>query len=53
LGTGKTKSFYDVAIEIANKYPSVIENVTMPAELESSYQKYTCADRTELDKYLI
>jgi ADP-L-glycero-D-manno-heptose 6-epimerase len=53
LGTGKTKSFYDVAIEIANKYPSVIENISMPAELESSYQKYTCADRTELDKYLI
>jgi ADP-L-glycero-D-manno-heptose 6-epimerase len=53
LGTGKTKSFYDVAIEIANKYPSVIEHISMPAELESSYQKYTCADRTELDKYLI
>jgi ADP-L-glycero-D-manno-heptose 6-epimerase len=53
LGTGKTKSFYDVAIEIANKYPSVIENIVMPKELESSYQKYTCADRTELDKYLI
>lgn len=53
LGTGKTKSFYDVALEIGTKYPSVIENIPMPTELEQSYQKYTCADTTELDKYLI
>jgi ADP-L-glycero-D-manno-heptose 6-epimerase len=53
LGTGKTKSFLDVATEIGIKYPSVIEQIPMPAELEFSYQKYTCADRTELDKYLI
>jgi len=53
LGTGKTKSFYDVATEIGIKYPSIVEQIPMPKELESSYQKYTCADRTELDKYLI
>jgi ADP-L-glycero-D-manno-heptose 6-epimerase len=53
LGTGKTKSFFNVATEIGIKYPSIIEQIPMPKELESSYQKYTCADRTELDKYLI
>ena len=49
LGTGKTKSFYDIAIEIGNKYPSVIENIAMPKELEQSYQKYTCADMTKFN----
>jgi ADP-L-glycero-D-manno-heptose 6-epimerase len=53
LGTGKTKSFLEVASEIAQKYPSTVEYISMPEELKQSYQKYTCADRTELDKYLI
>jgi ADP-L-glycero-D-manno-heptose 6-epimerase len=53
LGTGKTKSFLDVASEIAMKFPSVIEYIRMPEELKQSYQKYTCANTTALDKYLI
>lgn len=44
IGTGETKSFLDVAIEIANKNNSDIEFVRMPEILKSSYQEYTCAN---------
>jgi ADP-L-glycero-D-manno-heptose 6-epimerase len=52
LGTGKTKSFLDVATEIGIQYPSVVEQIAMPKELEQSYQKYTCADLTKLNNTL-
>lgn len=47
LGTGKTRSFLDVASEIAKKRPSVINYISMPDNLKDSYQKYTCADMTK------
>lgn len=53
LGTGTTRSFKQVADEIATRYNVPIEYIPMPSELAQSYQKYTCADTTELDKYLI
>jgi len=53
LGTGATRSFKQVAEEVATEYNVPIEYIPMPNELVQSYQKYTCADTTELDKYLI
>ena len=47
LGTGKVRSFMDIAMEIGKKYPSVISHITMPDNLKDSYQKYTCADMTK------
>jgi ADP-L-glycero-D-manno-heptose 6-epimerase len=52
LGTGKTKSFEDVAKLISNKYNSSIEYIDMPDILKSSYQKYTCADIKKLENTL-
>jgi ADP-L-glycero-D-manno-heptose 6-epimerase len=44
VGTGKTKSFREVAEEIASKYNSKIEIIPFPRSLQSHYQTYTCAD---------
>lgn len=52
LGTGKAKSFLQVADEIGKKYPSVISCIPMPDNLKDSYQKYTCADMTKTKKAL-
>jgi ADP-L-glycero-D-manno-heptose 6-epimerase len=52
LGTGSTKSFFDVAMEVGKQYPSIIEHMPMPAELLQSYQKYTCADLTKLNEII-
>jgi ADP-L-glycero-D-manno-heptose 6-epimerase len=52
LGTGTTKTFLEVASEIAKKHPSVISFVSMPDELKNSYQKYTCADMTKTKEAL-
>ena len=48
VGTGKVTSFMDVATEIGILYPSTIETIPMPEQLKSSYQKYTCADLTQM-----
>ena len=53
FGTGSTRTFLDVATEIGKKYPSQISFVSMPKELENSYQKYTCADMTKTNKTLL
>jgi len=50
LGTGKTKSFFDVAMEIGQRYPSIIEHIPMPEVLKSNYQKYTCADMAKTNE---
>lgn len=42
VGTGKPKSFYDVAIEVGGS-PDIIEWVPMPENLKEHYQKYSCA----------
>lgn len=48
-GTGKVKSFYDVAHEVATKYSADISYIPMPENLKSSYQEFTCADVTKLN----
>lgn len=52
VGTGQTKSFMDIALEIAEKYKVGISTIPFPKELEYSYQKYTCADLTKLQQTL-
>jgi ADP-L-glycero-D-manno-heptose 6-epimerase len=52
LGSGKVKSFYDVAMEVAMKYNCDITYIPMPENLKSSYQEYTCADLTKLNRTL-
>jgi ADP-L-glycero-D-manno-heptose 6-epimerase len=52
LGTGKANSFFDVATEIGQRYPSIIENIPMPEMLKSNYQQYTCADMTKTNEML-
>ena len=42
VGTGKPKSFYDVAIEVCGS-PDLIEWIPMPDNLKEHYQKYSCA----------
>lgn len=44
IGTNGTKTFYDVANKIAEKYNAKIAYIPMPDMLKSSYQKFTCAD---------
>lgn len=48
LGTGTTKSFLDVAEQVAKAYNVSIEEIPMPENLKHSYQEYTCADLTKL-----
>lgn len=48
VGTGVPQSFFDVALSITDN----IEWIEMPKELESGYQKYTCADTNKLNGYL-
>lgn len=50
-GTGKVKSFFDVAREISHKRNAKIQQIPMPDSLKHSYQEYTCADVTELRKH--
>jgi ADP-L-glycero-D-manno-heptose 6-epimerase len=52
IGSGQAKSFLEIAIEIGTRIPSIISHVPMPNELRSSYQEYTCADLTLLNKTL-
>jgi ADP-L-glycero-D-manno-heptose 6-epimerase len=51
IGTGKPKSFTEVANEIAEKYNAKIEYIPMPENIAKQYQAYTCADLTNLRKH--
>lgn len=51
VGLGKTKSFKNVAEDIAARYNAVIEEIPMPEHIKPQYQKYTCADTTKLKKH--
>lgn len=53
VGTGRARSFQDIAEEIAQKYNAKIEYIPMPDNLKNQYQTYTQADITELKKYYI
>lgn len=44
VGTGKSKSFEEVARQISNQYNSTIEYIPMPENVKHSYQKFTQAD---------
>jgi len=48
FGTGFTKSFLEVAQEIAKQYIAEIETIPFPEHLKEHYQYYTCADLTKL-----
>ena len=52
VGTGRTTSFMDIALEIAEKNRADIATIPFPKHLEYSYQKYTCADLTKLQQTL-
>jgi ADP-L-glycero-D-manno-heptose 6-epimerase len=52
VGTGSVKSFQEVAEEIAFLYNVGIEYIDMPDDLKSSYQEYTKADLTKLNRTL-
>lgn len=52
VGTGKPKSFRQVAEEIAQKYSAKITEIPFPEELKSQYQTYTCADLTKINKHI-
>jgi len=52
VGTGNVKSFQEVAEEIAFLYNVGIEYIDMPDNLKSSYQEYTKADLTKLNRTL-
>jgi ADP-L-glycero-D-manno-heptose 6-epimerase len=52
IGTGKTRSFLEIAQEKANQYGALIETIPFPEHLSYSYQTYTCADLTKLQQTL-
>lgn len=52
IGTGRAQSFESVAHAVAQETQALIEYRPMPAELAYSYQTYTCADLTHLNKTL-
>ena len=49
IGTGETKSFLDVASDIASKHNAEIVEISMPDNLKNSYQEYTCADMSKVN----
>lgn len=48
VGTGKTMSF----LEVAEQFNVPIDQIPMPDIYKNSYQKYTCADVSKLNKVL-
>lgn len=47
IGTGKCKTFEDVAYEIARQYNARVVEVPMPKEISNYIQWFTCADMTK------
>lgn len=52
FGTGKTRSFYDVALEVSDKTGATIEFIDFPGNLKGNYQEFTKADTSKLIKTL-
>lgn len=52
LGTGSTRSFLDVARDVALMHNVRIEEIPFPDRLRSHYQEYTCADMYKLNMIL-
>jgi ADP-L-glycero-D-manno-heptose 6-epimerase len=53
IGTGKAKSFLQVAKEIAEEYNAEYRFINMPDALRNSYQTYTCSDNTKIENTLL
>jgi hypothetical protein len=51
-GTGKPKSFLQVAKEVALLHDARIEIIPFPDHLRSHYQTYTCADMSLTDSMI-
>lgn len=51
-GTGTATSFETVGRTIAKKYNANIEYISIPEELKSQYQKYTCANLNKLNSVI-
>jgi ADP-L-glycero-D-manno-heptose 6-epimerase len=49
VGTGVAESFDTVGRTIAKKYSADVEYISMPANLKSQYQAYTCANLNKLN----
>jgi ADP-L-glycero-D-manno-heptose 6-epimerase len=49
LGTGKTRSFEDIAVLVRKQHPATLTHINMPDVLKNSYQAYTCSDNTRLE----
>jgi len=47
IGTGKCKTFEDVAHEVAEQYNAKIKEIPMPVDISTYIQWYTCADMTK------
>jgi len=52
VGMGETKSFLEVAEEIAAKHNAKINYIPMPENIKKQYQFYTCADMTKLNEVI-
>lgn len=52
IGTGSTRSFLDIARDIALLYDAKIEEIPFPEHFRSQYQEYTCADMYKLNTIL-
>ena len=52
IGTGEERSFLDIANLFKKKYNIEIETIPMPAELVSTYQKFTKSDNTKFKKFI-
>lgn len=53
VGTGKPRSFLDVARDVAMFYGAKIETIPFPDHLRAHYQYYTCADTSKLDSIIL
>lgn len=52
IGTGTTKSFLQIAEEVAKKYNAIIQEIPFPESLKTQYQYYTCSDNTKINNTL-
>ena len=51
VGTGQAESFQHIANTIAEGLEARIEYIPMPEDIKAQYQKYTCADVTNLRRH--
>ena len=48
VGTGKAKSFKDVALAVSEAMGSEIKEIAFPSHLVGKYQSYTCSNNTKI-----